>query len=118
MKKLLVLVFLVAGCASQIMGDLVGQYLNQVMIKYGPPVNVFDVRDGRRAFQWRMDQRIFFPQTTNYTGYTTGGVTTGTATTTGGYAGSYACFYTLYAKQHKLDSWVVVGFEKPNLECE
>ena len=118
MKKLLFIVFLAAGCASQIMGEFVGQNINQVMVEYGPPVNVFDVGDGRRAFQWRMDEAIIMPQTTNYSAYTTGSITTGTATTTGGYVGSYSCFYTLYAKQNKPNSWVVVGFEKPSLFCE
>lgn len=118
MKKLLFALFLVAGCASQIMDGFVGQNVNQVMIKYGPPVNVFDVGDGRRAFQWRVDESLIIPQTTNYNAYTTGNFTTGTAVTTGGYLGSHTCFYTLYAKQNKPNSWIVVGFEKPNLFCE
>ena len=87
------------------------------MAQYGPPVNACDMPDGRRAFQWRMENAVVMPTTTNYTGYGYGNMVTGNAITTGGYMGATVCFRTLYAKgQGK--QWAIVGFERPRLDCE
>lgn len=107
-----------SACASDIMGSMVGQDVTQVMAKYGPPVNSFDTPDGRKAFQWRMENSIIMPTTTTANVYGFGNYATGTATTTGGYLGNQVCFYTLYAQPAPGGRMTVVGFEPPNAMCE
>jgi hypothetical protein len=106
------------ACASDIMGDFVGKDITQVMAQYGPPANSFDTPDGRKAFQWRMENAIIMPTTTTLSAYGYGNYATGTATTTGGYLGNQVCFYTLYAKPAPGGHMAVVGFEPPNAMCE
>ena len=117
--KLFLILFFLAGCvsASQIMGEFVGQDVTKAIVKYGPPANVFDLPDGRRAFQWRISSSIIMPQTTNYSATGYGNTVFGTATTTGGYLGDQVCFYTLYGQKNKNRSWTVVGFEQPTMMC-
>ncbi len=115
MKKFLLLAALaVSGCASQIMGELVGKDVSQVVVQYGPPVNAFDMPDGRKAFQWRMDSAFFMPTTTTVTTY--GNVAT--AYNSGGGVFSNTCFHTLYAEPNAAKSYTVVDFEPPRLDCE
>ncbi|MCV2881991.1 hypothetical protein [Actibacterium sp. XHP0104] len=110
--------FFVSGCASQIMESYVGKDITEVIVKYGPPMNMLEMPDGRKAFQWRVDSNVVLPSTTTYNATTYGNVTTGYATTTGGYVGSSRCVYTLYAKENAQDSFTVIGYEKPTLMCE
>jgi hypothetical protein len=105
---------ILAGCASQIMGDMVGKDVNQIVAQYGPPVNSFDLPDGRRAFQWRLDSAYVMPTTTTFTGY--GNVAT--AFNSGGAIISNACYYTLYTKPNPQKSYTVVSFEPPRMDCE
>ena len=54
MRAILVLLVLaLAGCASDHAESFLGQDVRQVMIEDGPPINAFDMPDGRRAFQFR-----------------------------------------------------------------
>jgi hypothetical protein len=106
-----------AGCATEVMKGFVGHDVTDVIVKYGPPANAFDLPDGRRAFQWRQDSTYFSPGTTTYNGTTYGNHTTGTAVTTGAYAGVSTCYYTLYAQPGPNNRWTVVGFEQPTFEC-
>ena len=114
----LVVVFALAGCASQIMEGFVGKDISEVQLQYGPPVNVMDMADGSKAFQWRINSVMAMPSTTTYPGYTSGNLTTGTAYTSGGGLISSTCFYTLFAKANANKSYTVVGFQKPRLDCE
>lgn len=98
------------ACASQIMEGFVGKDITDVQLQYGPPINVMDMPDGRKAFQWRFDSNVMMPMTTTYTGTT--------AFTTGGSIISTACFYTLFAKPNTMNSYTVVGFQPPKLDCE
>lgn len=41
------------GCASTAMKSHVGKSINEAFFSYGKPENVFDLPDGRRAFQFR-----------------------------------------------------------------
>lgn len=107
-----------AACASQIMEGLVGKDITEVQLQYGPPINVMDMPDGRKAFQWRVDTDMMMPTTTTYTGVTNGGVYTGNAITTGGGFFSTACFYTLFAEPNRNKSFTVVGFQRPKWDCE
>lgn len=107
-----------AGCASDIMGGFVGKDITQVVAQYGPPANVFDAPDGKRAFQWQRSRAIIMPTTTTVTGYGYGNMATIHGTTSGGYMGNQSCYYTLYAQPTPKGGWTVVGFEPPNMMCE
>lgn len=117
-RSFLVLAFAVAGCASQIMEGFVGKDVSEVQLQYGPPINVLDMPDGRKAFQWRQDSAMLMPTTTHYTGYQSGNLINGSAYTSGGGLFTNTCFYTLFAKANANKSYTVVGFQKPTLDCE
>jgi hypothetical protein len=58
-----------SACASTHMKQYMGQDIQEVMIYSGPPINAFDMSDGRRAFQFRWGGGTFTtPQTTTTTG--------------------------------------------------
>jgi len=111
-----------SGCASQIMGEMVGKDISQVVAQYGPPANVYDAPNGQKAFQWRMENSYVMPTTTTFNGYGSnygyGSYVSGSATTTGGYLGTDICFYTLYAKASGKNRWTITGFEPPRAACE
>ncbi len=112
----------VTGCASSYMEGLVGQPLQIGMARYGPPSVVFDMPDGRRAFQWEMTSSGVTPRTTTTTAnfYAPPGSfanMTATQTSFGGNVVQRTCRYTMYAVQQG-ETWVFSGFEKPSLNCE
>lgn len=107
-----------ASCASQIMQGYVGKDITEVMVERGAPSAVFDMPDGRRAFQWQINQGIPMPSTSTTTMAHTGGFGTATTTTTGGGVVTQRCVYTLYAEPAPQDRFTVVGFEPPRLGCE
>jgi len=124
----------VSGCASSIMEGFVGQPLQMAMVRYGPPENVFDMPDGRRAFQWKMTSSgvVAGSSTTTYSGNVYappgglgagGGTTTfnvkSRTTTTPAQVISHTCLYTMYATWNEgSKTWTFVGIEKPNFMCE
>ncbi len=113
------LMFGVAGCASQVLESYVGKSVTEAMLDNGVPTAVFDLPDGTRAFQWKLDSSgvipITSPTTTDF--YGSGGWATATTTTTSYMPYSQTCNYTLLAKLSGED-WIVVGFRKPTLMCE
>lgn len=42
-----------AGCASDIMKNYIGQPVESVILDYGPPTTVIDLDQGERAYQWQ-----------------------------------------------------------------
>ncbi len=112
-----------SACASSIMKGFVGQPLQQAMVKYGPPLNAFDMGDGRRAFQWEMTSTYVTPTRASTTGnaYGIGNSVYWTQNTqiTGGVPITNKCAYTLYGRWSDMaKSWIIEGFEKPSLMCE
>lgn len=92
-----------AGCASHLMQQKVGMTVTELKLEKGPPVQVLDLPDGRKAYQWRED----------------------TVAVVGGYngipayGGTSTCFYTYYASwNEEQDEWVITGFKKPTFDCE
>ncbi len=125
MKKLtvLILIFVLGGCASQIMESYVGKDVREVMLDYGPPANAFDMGDGRRAFQWVIGSSY----TTPVSATTTGSVNTygstswvnSNTTITGGQTINSKCVYTLFGQWNEdRKGWLITDFKKPNLMCE
>lgn len=106
--------------ASQTMQSYVGISVEQVMLKEGPPINVFDMPDGRRVFQWTDTKSYTSSPLTNTTGYVDGsGTIRTTAITTGGRTHEWDCLYSLYAVQSgNSENWVITGFEDPGFSCE
>ena len=111
-------VFVLSGCATSVMQGYVGQDVTQVMLERGPPVNVFELPDGRTAFQWQLTTGTVMPTTTTFTGASAGGFSTGQAFTTGGGLLSQTCTYTLYGQENPQGSYTVVGFEPPAFGCD
>lgn len=116
MKKVAAILFalVLSGCASEIMQGYVGRDITDVIVQYGPPSNVFEMPDGRVAFQWSTSTPIIMPTTTTYNvhdGY-------GYSTTTGGYVGDQTCVYTFFAQPNSQNSHTVVDFQQPDIMCE
>ncbi len=110
-----------AGCASNIMQGYVGKPIQAAMVDYGPPVNAFDMGDGRRAFQWSMTSTSTAPTFVSNSGSATpvGNSVWWTQNTqiSGGGTTTRECLYTLYGRWSG-SAWVIEDFEKPRLLCE
>ena len=58
-----------SGCVSTHMKGFIGKDIREVMMTEGPPLNAFDLSEGRRAFQYRFGGGSFVtPQVSNTTG--------------------------------------------------
>lgn len=137
------IVFTLAGCATQIMTSYVGEPLTQPIIEYGPPVAAYDMGDGRRAFVWVQKVQVvrpgFVSTPGNANAYSTGNVQVvgnqaaySGNTTVNLYANStilpptqfsYDYHYALFARKTRDDiegpaAWQVVGYNPPKLKCE
>lgn len=110
------------GCASDIMRGYLGRGPEAVMARYGPPDNVFDMPDGRRAYQWmQISQSTSAGSEETRTRWvkrrgdgrpervTVTQVTPPTST-------DRRCFYTLYAHRQGA-GWVLDNFERPEFGC-
>lgn len=111
--------FLLSGCASQIMQSYVGGSIQEPILDYGPPTNVLDLEDGRRAYQWRITSSGAMPVTspTTATVYGSAGYATAYGTSTTYVPYSQECLYTLTAVQQG-ERWIVDGFRDPGFWCE
>lgn len=119
----LLLMFTVAvitGCASTHMKQYLGKDVREIVIDNGPPINAFDMGDGRRAFQFRWGGGTYvMPQTTTVTGSTTAiGNTTwysGSAITSGGgIINSEGCVLTYFTRwNQEQQAWIVTEYRVP-----
>ncbi|NLS20654.1 hypothetical protein HGP16_29500 [Rhizobium sp. P40RR-XXII] len=113
----LAVLLVLPACASQIMKSYIGAPISSVMLDYGPPDNVYDLRQGERAYQWRK------PKTQVVSGQSSGEVKETRrgkryeVTETPGYVEQTECFYTFYTRSSGAD-WYVTSFRQPSLECE
>ncbi|WP_370677221.1 hypothetical protein [Pleomorphomonas sp. PLEO] len=108
---------LLTACASQIMKSYIGAPINSVMLDYGPPDNVYDMRPGERAYQWRQDKtQVVSGSTSGETRRTRHGERY-EATETPGYLQQTACYYTFYTRFSGAE-WYVTSFRQPSFECE
>lgn len=72
---------LLTGCVSTAVRPYVGQDISEVFISAGPPERVFDLPDGRRAFQYRWGGETFVsPGRANITAQSYGNWTQATVT--------------------------------------
>lgn len=130
---------LLSACASGIMQGYVGKDINEAIMDYGPPDNIIELSDGRRAYQLVRGKTTTLPSmshTTTHdygnagiTGQTTGNRfnasvnTSGTSFSNTINSGSTTvegrCVYTLIARFHADNkTWIVEDFRKPSLICE
>lgn len=108
MKKAIVLALAIAlgGCASTSMKGFTGKSINEAFFKYGRPENVFDLPDGRRAFQFYWGGGAYAVPATSTTAINPNGFGGYTATTTsipGGVVESKGCLVTLIARPNGAD---------------
>jgi hypothetical protein len=107
--------FMLAACASQIMKSYVGVPISSVMLDYGPPDNLYEMRPGERAYQWRKDKVV--------SGSSSGEVRQTRrgeryeVTETPGHVERTEYFYTFYTRNSG-GEWYVTSFRQPQLECE
>jgi hypothetical protein len=116
-----IMVLALAGCATEIMRGYIGALPEAVMARYGPPDRVYDLPDGRRAYQWMDGTR----STSLGSGETrTRLVRRGrqppervtTTRTNPAIVGERRCYYTMYAHRQG-GGWVFEDFERPKRGC-
>ncbi len=108
---------MLSACASQIMKSYIGAPINSVMLDYGPPDNVYELRPGERAYQWRKRKTQVVPGQSSGEIKETRRGTRYDVTEMPGYVEHTECFYTFYARSSGSD-WYVISFRQPSLECE
>jgi hypothetical protein len=109
------------ACVSTHMKQYVGKDIREVVLDSGPPINVFDLGDGTRAFQFRWGGGSYVvPQTTTTIGsvtavgnnawYQQNSITSG-----GGVITSEGCvisYITTWSDERK--GWVVSSYRYPD----
>lgn len=106
------------GCASTIMKGYVSRDISSVVANYGPPANSYDLPNGQRAFQWKITDTSYVPETITYDDQNGRGYNSGSTVLSGGFVKETSCFYTFYASAAEQGGWTITGFEKPSFECE
>lgn len=113
----LTILLILSACASQVMKTYIGAPISSVMLDYGPPDNVYDMRPGERAFQWRKQKtQVVSGQSSGEVRDTRHGRRY-EVTATPGYVTQTECFYTFFTRGSGSD-WYVTSFRQPSLECE
>lgn len=103
-----------ASCVSTQMKTFVGQSVQEAQIAYGPPVQVIEMPDGRRAYQFRYGGGAipvpgYSTTTASMVGSTVVSTTTGMP---GGYIESSGCLLTFLARQSS-GVWIIDEIRVP-----
>jgi hypothetical protein len=116
----LVAAAVLAGCAPPVLDKYMGRSIVDPMLDFGKPDEVFDLADGRRAFQWEVERQGTRPSPRPVigVGIGVGGGGWGNVTTVGTSYESYtiSCRYTLIGTPRGSD-WVVTGQRQPEPGC-
>ena len=110
------------GCAAQHqMERYVGRPIGVAMLDHGSPDEVFQLADGRRAYQWEVKKEGFRPAPGPTigvgVGIGTGGWGGGLTTVNTSYVPySKTCRYTLIGEKRGGD-WIISEFRKPTPGC-
>ncbi|WP_255010442.1 hypothetical protein [Roseovarius sp. M141] len=109
------------GCAPPVLDKYMGRSIVDPMLDFGQPDEVFDLADGRRAFQWQVEKHGMRPSPRPVigVGIGVGRGGWGNVTTIGTSYESYttSCRYTLIGTPRG-DDWIVTGQRKPAPGCE
>jgi hypothetical protein len=123
MRKVLILaaVLMIGGCATQVMQGYIGRPVQSAMASYGPPDVVFEMPDGRRAFQWVMTSsgvtpRQSYGQANIYAPPGAFAQVNTQTMTFGGNPYSMTCRYTMYATWNG-SAWIFDSYEPPAFGC-
>lgn len=96
------------------MKKLVGLPVQEAAIEYGQPVNVMDMPDGRRVFQFQSQRTAYMPATANTQGSVWGNTWNSTTQVYGGHPVNIECTYTFYtAWDDSQGAWMVVDYKVP-----
>jgi hypothetical protein len=110
-----------AGCAADIMRGYVGRTPQDMMARYGRPANVFDMPDGRRAYQWlEVSESTSAGSEESRTRWVEGHGRREKVTTTQinpPVNQTKRCFYTMYAHRGPNGDYIFDSFEEPALGC-
>lgn len=124
MKKryLLTFIFILSGCATQIMSGFIGKPITAVINKYGFPSGAYDVDQNKRAFVWQMNGGVIVPGNSFTNASVAGNQIFASTYSSPSYVSSFSCSYVMIAENNKLDiqgpaAWTVVGYEKPSFGC-
>jgi hypothetical protein len=107
-----------SGCSTNIMRSYVGGSTEAVMARYGPPSDIRDLPDGRRAFQWMIVDTSVYPGTATTTVKDKSERRKSSIHTdfTPAHVEENRCFYTFYA--HDVSgAWIIDSFAPPELGC-
>lgn len=96
----------------------VGKDVTEALMDMGPPDSVMDLPDKRRAFMWGQTASMQMPEQTDFTAYRYGNQVQGHATSYGGNTVTWECNYTLIGQRNPRNSYTIVSFRKPGIECE
>ena len=109
---------LLCGCATDVMKGYIGKLIQEPVLDYGPPANVIDLEDGRRAYQWQIDSSGVIPMSSPSTStvFTGNGLATVTTQSTSYIPYSNSCLYTLTAVKQG-ERYIVDGFRQPSFDC-
>jgi hypothetical protein len=118
----LALALSLAGCATDIMRGYVGRTPQDLMARYGPPNNVFDMPDGRRAYQWLQISESTSAGSeetrTRWVERHDGRRERVTATQINPPTSERKkCYYTMYAHRDAGGAWIFDSFEQPEFGC-
>lgn len=116
MKRIVLAAMAIAlsGCVSTAMKAHVGKSITEALFAYGKPENVFDLPDGRRAFQFRWGGgSAIIPGQSNSTMMPNGaGYSVNTTSTPATLIESAGCLVTLIAKPSGSD-FIVEEYRYP-----
>ena len=104
MKAFVFVVLLaLASCTSQAMNGYIGGSITEPILDCGPPINILELDDGRRAYQWNVITSGYVPVsgpgTTTYVPY------------------SDSCIHTLTARKVG-DDYIVDGYRRTSFFCD
>lgn len=104
-----------ASCVSTEMQTFVGKPVEESMFAYGEPVNVMELPDGRRAYQYRMGGGVVaLPSRTTATAQTFGNTTTVQSTSTPAAIYEAAgCLITFIARDQGGGRYVIEEYRVP-----
>ncbi|MBW8743281.1 MAG: hypothetical protein JF628_02845 [Sphingomonas sp.] len=118
----LALIFGLTGCATDIMRGYIGRTPQDVMARYGRPDNVFDMPDGRRAYQWLQISKSTSAGSeesrTRWVERRDGRRERVTTTQVNPpVSETKKCFYTMYAHRGPAGDWIFDSFKEPEFGC-